>query len=355
MNFSNLPVFSFERILPNETVATDADTETRLICDESRSQGIQAIPVPNTQILKLQYGKHNELIRMHKPSLNRGPAERICQSKNLTRAFLQFANIPVPNGYAIFENDSDELIVSMFDKLSKPIVVKPANGTRGDGVSVNVIDSAEALKLVRSVFEKYEPKSAFGVGCVIMEEMVGGSEYRILATPTEILAVMYREPANIVGDGIHSISDLVTIKNKEPIRNLSEDLYPHIVIDDAVIDFLSNQGLNADSIPNLDEKIYLRQISNIMMGGDAHDITDDIHPSVRQLITSAVASIEGLTFCGVDFITSDIYADQKDVKCAIIEINSAPEFAMHDFPMFGKSRNITRHLVEMMFPEAYQK
>lgn len=355
IKFSNLPeVYFSHSICETKTRKIIADTETRLIIAEAARKNIDSRTIPNSDIVEMKFAHRRELLRMHKPSTNRGPAERICLSKNLTDAILRDQNIPVPKGFAVFESFSDDEISQMFADLQKPVVVKPANGTQGIGVYTGITDSQTAIKYVRKNLIEVEANSLINTGCVIMEEMKFGREYRIICTAEKVLAVMYRDPASVIGNGKNTIYELIEQKNNEAIRNLSQDLYPHIRIDEDMRKNLLEQQLDTQSVPPVDMKVVLRKISNIMAGGDAYDCTDDIHPSVAQIATAAVRAIPGLTFCGIDFMTSDISQEQTDESCSIIEINSAPEFAMHDIPMFGKPRGITQYIVKSMFPEAYE-
>ena len=162
---------------------------------------------------------------------------------------------------------------------------------------------------------------------------------------------MYRQPASVTGDGQHSISQLIEIKNQDPMRNISADLYPHITIDVDMKSVLAQQSLTVDSVPQPDQVITLRNVSNIMAGGDAFDLTDEIHPSVAQIAVKAVRALAGMKMVGIDFMTTDITADQATQTCSIIEINSTPGFAMHDYPMNGKKREVAATVLKMMFPE----
>lgn len=352
LNFQDLPDISFFRkSFSGETTDSKADTETRLLVAEAQRLGFLWRVVPNSDVIELSYKGHLEYLRRRTPSSNRSPGTRICSDKNLTRSFLEEANLPTNKGYAIRNSDSEDYRASLFKSLQKPVVVKPAHGTHGACVKIGVENLENYLHDVKELFETIEQDKELERGSVAVEEMFQGTEYRIIATRERVVAIMYRKPASIVGDGQHTVTQLIKKKNTDPMRNLSQDMYPHITIDKDMMAILSDQGYDEESVPDEGHQVWLRRVSNIMAGGDAYDATDEAHESVKEIAMKTIQAIPGLTFGGIDFMTKDIKVDQNDDGCAIIEVNSAPEFAMHDFPMHGKKRGVAIEVLSLMFPE----
>ncbi len=349
INYHDLPKLSYTRFTPGGLVETKAvDTEVQLVAYEAELAGIRWEAIPDSELVKFSYRGHDEYLLGHIQPTMGVNGSRLCMDKDFTRSVLAYANVLVTKGFSLLPTDTESHWEAVFNVLSQPVVVKQTRGTHGDGVFLNISDLEDFKVKVRQVFAEFElgPK-----GKVLVEEMLQGKEYRIIATRKKMLAVIYRRPASVTGDGSHTIKELIDIKNQEPIRNVSQDVYPHISIDEAMVGYLHTQGLILESVPAQDETVQLRIQSNIMAGGDAFDMTDEIHPSVAELAIAAVRAIPNLPFGGIDFMTTDITADQRQQQHAVIEVNSAPEFAMHDLPMYGTTRGVARAFLQQMFPE----
>lgn len=344
--FSFKPLF-FTRSSPEGVLdVKELDASSQLILYEAEKIGIQWRIVPDTEIIELNYNNKIQYFRKKTPSTNSSISAAVCREKFACKVLLQRANINVVSGFTIYKDDSDIYIESLWKSLQKPLVLKPSQGTEGKGVEVNLTKFSDCLNKVREYFE-----SPLYEGGLILEEMFIGSEYRILATREKVMAVMERKPAFIVGDGEHSVKDLVELENNNSLRNIAKTLYPHIILDSTSKELLDEQGLDLTSIPAKDQLVRLKRVSNISVGGVAIDRTDEIHESVREIALQAVQAIPGLMWAGIDFMTKDIFAPQSQTSYVIIEINSAPEFDMHDIPMQGKSRGITKEFLYIMFPE----
>ena len=124
-----------------------------------------------------------------------------------------------------------------------------------------------------------------------------------------------------------------------------------ILVDDELVKYLSKSGLTLQSIPKNGEKVYLRPNSNVAMGGICEDYTDRVHPSVIEIGLEVLKAFPGLPYVGIDFMTKSIEKKQTDDSYRIIEINTVPGIHMHFRPAIGKSRNIAKYIVDMIYPE----
>ena len=150
-------------------------------------------------------------------------------------------------------------------------------------------------------------------------------------------------PANVKGDGVSTINQLVNEKNKERNRK-KNPRHKKLKIDDESLRVLRRQNFDLDSVPKEGQVVYLRENSNVSTGGDAIDVTDTIDDVIKKTIASAAATIPGLKVCGIDvIINEDGYY--------ILEINSWSMLSMHHYPWEGKPRNVIGQLVEAMFPD----
>ncbi|MBP9700484.1 hypothetical protein KBD71_04360 [Candidatus Woesebacteria bacterium] len=337
----------FKKSTPHGMIAFQKiDTAIQLILFEAEKLGIKWKIVDETDVIELTYKNETKYFRNRAPSTTHIPAAKICENKVSTKAFLKRNYVSVTNGFVIHASDNENLKKEIWESLVKPVVIKPTHGTHGDNVSVDITSYDEYLNIISSYF--YKPRYEGGL---LIEEMFVGSEYRIMATSSKVIAVLERVPASVVGDGTHSISELITIKNSDPFRNISPDVYPHIEIDDDIRQNISEQHKDINSPLIKGEKIFLRKVSNVMAGGDTVDRTDQVHESVKNIAVNVIQSIPGLSWGGIDFLSKNIFQLQDSDSYRIIEVNSAPEFDMHYFPMEGQPRPVALEFLKLMFPE----
>lgn len=349
---TQLPSLYFSRQLPSKIVNDlECTTEIKLLIMEAEKAGVSWEVVPFSDVCRFTYHGHTEYSRFGGVSTNRTPGPIICENKYLTRQFLIDAGLPVVKGYLVMSADSPEDRNNIFNSLTKPLVVKPSLGSHGIGVKLNITSISKMNHWIDYLFANEEKDKETRKGMILVEETAVGSEYRIVATKERVLAVMHRKPASVIGDAKHSIKELIAIKNQDPMRNFSLDTYPHITIDEEMREILGEQHSSENSVPLAGQYVFLRRVSNVMAGGDAIDVTDEIHSSVAKMALRVTRAIPGMSLVGIDYMTTDIAKDQSKETCAIIEVNRTPEYDMHDIPMFGKSRGVAKAVLEMMFPE----
>ena len=322
---------------------TDFDhLSTFFIAQEALKQGYSVERLfPNTTKsgLKITHSDGRETYIMGQRAANLSyNAYFICKYKDLTKKLLSENDISVSKGKSFSKNQCDEAI-DYFQSISKPAVIKPTQGTWGSSVFLNVISTKEAKKIIEKINATF-----------LIEEQSIGDEYRILATRDEVLGIIHRIPANIIGDGIHTIQELVKQKNSDPRRSDGHtSALVKIKLDDEAQAILKEQNLTINSIPRKGKCILLRNNSNISTGGDSIDYTDKAHPEVLKLATNVIKAIPGLPYAGFDFLTPDITKDPNEVGYTVIEINDSPMISMHHEPYEGIPRNVSAKIVSLLF------
>jgi cyanophycin synthetase len=166
----------------------------------------------------------------------------------------------------------------------------------------------------------------------------------------ELTAVSKRVPGHVVGDGVHTIEQLVEQVNLDPRRGIGhEKVLTRLVFDHQAETLLAKKGYARETVPADGERVFLRSTGNLSTGGTATDVTDIVHPDNAEMAVRAVKAI-GLDVGGVDFLTTDITESYKDVGGAICEINAAPGFRMHMAPSEGRPRDVSGPVLDMLFP-----
>lgn len=252
------------------------------------------------------------LVFLETRCLDTHQAWALARHKGVAKKLLIKNGTPVPKG--IVCTTTDEVMKFQAD-LNKAIVVKPVVGTKGKGVSVGVETSQDVVNAcLRAGIQK---------NSVLVEEMVSGTEYRVMVLGGKSIAAIYKDPANVVGDGKSSISVLIEEKNKKRKLNPNLAIYK-IKVDNYIIGNLEKQGLDMNSVIPAGEKVYLRREGNLSAGGESVDVTDELPDFVHQSCVKAANSFPGLELAGVD-----VFYDENTKTCSIIEVNTNPGCGGH--------------------------
>lgn len=321
----------------------DLELSTQLLLKAAVKRGIKFQLLDREEnFVVLTKGDHKEYVKQAtKTSLDSYSTVLIMENKIVTKEVLKQQGIRVPSGEAF--GDLEAAMNAYGTYRNKRIVIKPKSTNFGLGITIFTDD-----------FSKEDYQKAFEIAfehdrTVLLEEFMTGKEYRFLVMGDEVVGVLHRVPANVVGDGVHTIEELAHEKNKDPLRGRGyKTPLEKIRIGEAEEMFLKNHTMTWSDIPPLNEIIYLRENSNISTGGDSLDFTDEIPGSYKDLaIQSAKAA--GATICGVDMMIDDIREEAKGTNYSIIEINFNPAIHIHCYPYKGKNRQADERILDLLF------
>jgi len=179
---------------------------------------------------------------------------------------------------------------------------------------------------------------------------VAGNDYRVLVVGGRMVAVAERVPAHVIGDGTHTVSDLVEIANSDPRRGIGhEKVLTRIKVDDAAIELLRKQGYGLDDVPPAEAFVKLAATDNMSTGGNSIDRTWEAHEENVEIAEEA-ARVVGLDVAGIDFLAPDITEPVRETGGAIVEVNAAPGFRMHTNPTEGEAQFVAKDVVDLLFP-----
>jgi cyanophycin synthetase len=328
-----------ERVAEARRIAAHKELgpSTRAIVDAAERRGIPWSRVGTGSIVQLGWGVHRRFIQAATSDLTSAVAVELASDKDLTKMVLEQAAVAVPRGLVV---ETEDEALAAFRQLGAPVVVKPLDGRQGHGVSLNLSDADE----VREAFRIARDFSA----SVLVEELLVGRNYRVLVIDGEVVAASERLPCHVVGDGSRSIAELIEVANLDPLRGEGhEKPLTKIVVDEIVLAHLRKQGRTLKDVPGAGEVVTLRDGINLSTGGVARDVTDEVHPTVRDLCVRAARAV-GLDICGVDLVVPDI-CEPFD-RGGVIELNASPGLRMHHHPSEGSPRDAGRKIVEMLFP-----
>lgn len=331
----------------NNAELLELHTNQRLLILEMQSRGINVdIIYKNIELIKAEYGKHIEWILDRDSSITPYSVSIICGDKYITKKILERNGISVPKGEKFLPNEW-ELSVLYARKIGFPVVVKPVFGSHGDNIYMDVENEIELKYIVKNTFAD-KLKTAF-----IIEKQFDGKEYRVFLTKEGKYAVLHREPAHVIGDGKHSISNLIRIENEKRKERIN-CLCP-IAVDEITESYMKKNNISMEDVPNENEKIYLRHNSNVAKGGLCIDYTDKVHSSVIENCKKILNTFSGLSYVGIDYMSKDIASNQTTDMYNIVEVNTVPGIHMHMKPSEGKTRNVAKYMVDMIFPETKEQ
>jgi cyanophycin synthetase len=312
---------------------------TASIVEEAASRGIPYIRLNDQSLVQLGYGIYQKRIQATTTAQTSMIAVDIAGNKHATKTLLGDMGVPVPKGYRIREIDELE---DVLERVGFPAVIKPLDGNHGKGATVGI----KSLEEARIAWERAKEYSRW----VIVEQQLQGSDFRALVVNNRLIAVAERVPANVTGDGRHTIRELIEITNQDPRRGYGhENVLTQIDIDGQTIRLIKNAGYELDSVLPEGERLFLKTTANISTGGTAIDVTDEVHPK-NVFLFERIAKIIGLDVAGIDIIAPNVSEPLKENGGGIIEVNAAPGFRMHLSPSEGIGRNVAEHVVDMLFP-----
>lgn len=290
-------------------------------------------------LVQLGHGCHQKRIQATITSETKHIGVEIASDKEETNKLLADLGIPVARQVLAY---SEREAIRGARRIGFPVVVKPLNANHGRGVSINLVDD----EAVTTAFENARIHSR----AVIIESYLAGFDHRLLVVDGNLVAASKRVPGHVVGDGKHTVEELLEITNQDPRRGVGhEKVLTRLELDYQANRLLELLGYTPESVPAEGEVVYLRSTGNLSTGGTAIDVTDIIHPVNKDMAERAARAI-GLDVCGVDFLTEDISVSHKVGGGGICEVNAAPGFRMHVAPSEGTPRDVAGPVMDMLFP-----
>ena len=308
------------------------------IVQAARTRGIPYRRLTTGSLVQLGWGSRQRRIQAAEIDATSAIAEQIAQDKELTKQLLSDSGIPVPDGVPV---ETIEDAWAAMRRLGGAVVVKPRDGNQGKGVTVNV-RTREQLEAAWAGAREYERD-------ILVERYIPGSDFRLLVVGGQLVAAARRDPPAVLGDGVHTIRELVDEINRDPRRSEGHaTALTRVTLDAVACARLAGLGLSPESVPAPGFRVVLRHNANLSTGGSATDVTDDVHPEVAARAIEAARTV-GLGSCGVDVVCENSSRPLEEQGGGIVEVNAAPGLRMHLAPSYGKGRAIGEAVMAAMF------
>ena len=333
LGFVRVPVFCVKRKNPiNEPLFTPSQpTEelnpyARIIAEEARRRGI-GVRVLDAEWgeLELSHGGVTIRTRESLSELTTAVAMSRCDDKRVTRRILERAGLRVPAGRVAGSADEN---AAFLEEVGE-VVVKPARGEQGNGITVGVRD-VESLDAAIERAARFCPD-------VLLEERVDGDDLRVIVIGGEVVAAAVRLPAAVIGTGKHTIEQLIRHHSRR--REAATSGESSIPLDDATRSVVSDAGYALDDVLPAGETLQVRGTANLHTGGTIHDVTDDLHPDVVEASVAAASAID-IPVVGLDFLVPDATSGEH----VFVEANERPGLANHE------PAPTAQRFIDLLFP-----
>jgi cyanophycin synthetase len=305
----------------------------------AEQRGIPWLRLNDQSLVQLGHGKYQQ--RLQATVTGRTPhiSVELASDKEETNKILASLGLPVPQQELV---QSETQAVRAARRIGFPVVTKPYNGNHGRGISIRLTSEEEVAHGYKIAREHSRS--------VVVESFLEGEDHRLLVVNGELVAATRRTPGHVVGDGEHTVAELIDLVNQDPRRGVGhEKVLTRLELDAQAEKMLGRAGLMAESVPPKGQAVYLRSTANLSTGGTATDVTDVIHPDNREMAERAVRAI-GLDVGGVDFLSKNITESYRTIGGGICEVNAAPGFRMHVAPSEGTPRDVAAPVIDMLFP-----
>jgi len=313
---------------------------TASLVKAAENRGIPWLRLNDQSLVQLGHGKYQQRIQATVTGRTPHIAVELASDKEETNKILATLGLPVPIQELV---QSEGQATRAARRIGFPVVTKPYNGNHGRGISIRLTTDEEVAQGFAVAREHSRS--------VIVETFLEGDDHRLLVVHGELVAATRRTPGHVVGDGEHTVTQLIDIVNQDPRRGVGhEKVLTRLELDLQAQKMLEKVGLTAESVPQKGQVVYLRSTANLSTGGTATDVTDVIHPDNREMAERAVRAV-GLDVGGVDFLSKDITESYRSIGGGICEVNAAPGFRMHVAPSEGTPRDVAAPVIDMLFPQ----
>ncbi|WP_462402904.1 N-acetylglutaminylglutamine synthetase [Pseudomonas sp. Marseille-QA0332] len=335
LGFRNLPTFAVKRknginqpLFLGPGPEAGLNPYARIIVDEALRRGIE-VQVDDAVggLFTLTLGGRRIRCRESLSDLTSAVSMTLCQDKRLTRKVLHQADLRVPAQQLAGEADED----LAFLEEHGAVVVKPVDGEQGQGVAVNITELDELLHAIEQA-RRFDSR-------VLLESFHPGLDLRILVIGQEVVAAAIRHPAQVIGDGSHSIKALIEAQSRR--RQAATGGESRIPMDDETERTLRAAGFDYDSVLPAGQRLDVRRTANLHTGGVLEDVTERLHPVLAEAAIRAARALD-IPVVGLDFMVQA--ADQP--QYVIIEANERAGLANHE------PQPTAERFIDLLFPHS---
>ena len=299
-----------------------------ILVEEAYKRGIDVqIDDACAGLFTLSHGGRRIRCRESLSDLTSAISMSLCQDKCLTHKVLSQAGLNVPSQQLAGSADDNLAFLEQHTR----VVVKPVDGEQGNGVAVD-LDGIEQVQLAIEAARAFDSR-------VLLESFHEGLDLRIVVIGFEVVAAAIRRPAQVTGDGQHSIQRLIEAQSRR--RQAATGGESRIALDAETLRAVQAAGYEYDSILPAGQVLAVRRTANLHTGGCLEDVTAVLHPMLADAAIRAARALD-IAVVGLDLMVPA--ADQPDY--VFIEANERAGLANHE------PQPTAERFIDLLFPHS---
>jgi GNAT-family acetyltransferase (TIGR03103 family) len=304
-----------------------------IIAEEALRRGIRVeVTDADSGEMRLSVGGRTVLTLESLSEFTSAVALSRCDDKRVTRRIMERAGVRVARGALAVDGKPDDALALL--REVGEVVVKPARGEQGRGITVGVTDGP-GLERALELALQYCPD-------VLVEELVPGEDLRVVVIDRQVVAAAVRRPAEIVGDGRRTVEELIRATSRRRERATGGE--SRIPMDATTAEVVAEAGYDMADVPARGERIRVRRTANLHTGGTIEDVTDRLHPEIAQASIRAAEALN-IPVTGLDFLVPDLDGPEY----VFIEANERPGLANHE------PQPTAERFLDLLFPETRRR
>src|SRR3989344_4970682 len=195
------------------------------------------------------------------------------------------------------------------------VVVKPLDSYKSHGVTIGV----NSMDIMPQALEHAYQESPVA----IIQEQVGGEEYRFTILEGAVVSVLRRERPQVIGDGVSTVRQLVSRENSTR-RDLilSDAIYPQWTVD------LIGDVVMSEDIPGIGEVRILSGATLVSKGASLYELRGDVDASYVAL-AERFATTVGAGFVAIDMFIVDHQVEASKGHYWFNECIASPSLKMY--------------------------
>ncbi len=265
----------------------------------------------------------------------------IAENRQYLNLVLNQANLPVPKmiicSKEVFNQKAIEEIITNF---KFPLIIRPCTPSVTYEDVISNITSLELLyEHLNKSFYKYE-------SMVIEEFHASLKSYRVLVFNNQILGVIQRYPTMIVGDGIHTIAELIAMHTYTHNHHLTKSMFLS-EIDEEYNIRLKELNLSYETILDNKQTIPINYTSHPSRGGINKSLGNNICKENAELLCHA-ARVLGMKLVGFDIICENILKPITPQRGFILSASSNPDISDHESPIYGIKNPVSKQIINQL-------
>lgn len=315
------------------------------IIDRLQKKGASCSRIPESDIVEIKYEGNTILMVDHVLPYIPLTYEAIIEHKFSFKRLLQENDIPCFKGNLFHTSQQAAALDYCTTHLQWPVTIKAADLACGDLVFCAV----RTETVFNTIWSTYIAQQNTTQWFVVEECWPFTPDYRLVKFTDEPLRAAKRTVPTAVGNGTHTIRELVAQENKKRTTGERNCLCDIFLADEDGVRCLEDQNLSLDSVLAKGQEVNLRYTTNLSYGGMAETIPEnEIHSDYEALIHYVWSLFPDLPFMSLDIFAQDL---SKPITPSTIKVNEShitPGLGMFLSPAKGDSIDYYTKLADII-------